>query len=171
LYLLTFSGLFFTLDLPFPVAGIDYKARTADIIGDGTALFSLTHLDDIGRFVAAVLKRPEETKNAVIRVAGDTQCANAMLEEFEKKIGTPFKVHHKSSVVVTALLKKALEHKKYDIYFSNAINLFTGDGVFLHIPLNGLMIFSELKLIDIPKYVPFISRLLIRPGIFEQARQ
>ena len=51
-----------------------------------------------------------------------------------KKIGAPFKVHHKSSVVVTALLKKALEHKKYDIYFSNAINLFTGDGVFLHIP-------------------------------------
>lgn len=127
--LLIYQGLFFTLDLPFPVAGIDYKARTADIIGDGNAMFSVTHLDDIGRFVAAILKRPEETKNTIIRVAGDTQSANSMLEKFEKKLGTKFKVQHKSVVVETALLKKAVEHKKYDVYFSNAINLFTGDGV------------------------------------------
>ena len=127
--LLIYQGLFFTLDLPFPVAGIDYKARTADIIGDGNAMFSVTHLDDIGRFVAAILKRPEETKNTIIRVAGDTQSANSMLEKFEKKLSTKFKVQHKSVVVLTALLKKAVEHKKYDVYFSNAINLFTGDGV------------------------------------------
>jgi len=92
-------------------------------------MFSVTHLDDIGRFVAAILKRPEETKNTIIRVAGDTQSANSMLEKFEKKLGTKFKVQHKSVVVETALLKKAVEHKKYDVYFSNAINLFTGDGV------------------------------------------
>jgi uncharacterized protein YbjT (DUF2867 family) len=111
------------------LAGIDYKARKADIIGTGEELFSLTHLDDIGRYVAAVLKRPEETKNKVIRVAGDTQSAHSILTKFEKKIGRKFKVNYQNAVVMKALLKKAVDHKKYNVYFTNAIPCFTGDGV------------------------------------------
>jgi uncharacterized protein YbjT (DUF2867 family) len=125
-----FSGLFFTLDLPFPLAGIDYKAGKADIIGTGEELFSLTHLDDIGRYVAAVLARPEETKNKVIRVAGDTQSAHSILSKFEKRIGKKFKVNYQNAVVMRALLKKAIDHKKYNVYFTNAIPCFTGDGVY-----------------------------------------
>lgn len=75
------------------------------------------------------MKRPEDTKNAIIRVAGDTTSANAIVEKFQKKLGAQFKVQHKNVVVLTALLKKALEHKRYDGYFSSAIPLFTGDGV------------------------------------------
>jgi len=111
------------------VAGIDNKTRQAKIIGDGNALFSLTHLEDIGRFVAAILRRPAETKNRVIRVAGDTQNANAILQKIEEKRGKKFKVTHENVVVLTATLKIALEHKKYGTYFANAIDLFTGDGV------------------------------------------
>jgi len=128
-YTLISTGLFFTLDLPFPVAGIDHKMRTAKIIGDGNALFSLTHLDDIGRYVTAILRRPEETKNRTIRIAGDTQTANALLGLFEKQSGKKFKVTHENAVVFAAMLKSALDHKKYGTYFANAIDLFTGDGV------------------------------------------
>jgi uncharacterized protein YbjT (DUF2867 family) len=95
-------------------------------------LFSLTHLDDIGRYVAAILKRPEETKNKIIRITGDTQSADALVEKFEKKIGKKFKVKYQSSVVLAATIKQARSkaHKKYGIYFANAIPLFTGDGVY-----------------------------------------
>ena len=117
------------MDLPFPIAGIDYKSRKADIIGTGEELFSLTHLDDIGRYVAAVLKRPEETKNKVIRVAGDTQSAHSILAKFQKKIGQKFKVNYQNAVVMRSLLKSAIDHKKYNVYFTNAIPCFTGDGV------------------------------------------
>jgi nucleoside-diphosphate-sugar epimerase len=125
------SGLFFTLDLPFPVAGIDHKAHKANIIGTGKELFSLTHLDDIGRFVAAILKKPEETENKVIRIAGDTQSADALVEKFEKKSGKKFKVKYQNAIVLAAALKQARhkDHKKYEFYFTNAIPLFTGDGV------------------------------------------
>jgi nucleoside-diphosphate-sugar epimerase len=128
--MLTFSGLFFTLELPFPLAGIDYKARKAEIVGTGDELFSLTHLDDIGRFVAAVLRRPEETKNKIIRVAGDTQSAHSILTLFQKKIGQKFKVSYQNALVMKALLKNAIDHKKYNVYFTNAIPCFTGDGVY-----------------------------------------
>ena len=127
--MLTFSGLFFTLELPFPLAGIDYKTRKAEIIGSGDELFSLTHLDDIGRYVTAVLKRPEETKNKMVRVAGDTQSAHSVLTMFQRKIGQKFKVSYQNAIVMKTLLKNAADHKKYNVYFANAIPCFTGDGV------------------------------------------
>jgi hypothetical protein len=144
-----FSGLFFTLDLPFPLAGIDYKARKAHIIGTGDERFSLTHLDDIGLFIAAVLKRPEETKNKVIRVAGDTQSAHSILAKFEKKVGQKFKANYQSAIVTKALLKKAIDHKKYNIYFTNAIPCFTGDGVYPKVL--GILTCSERKSTDLPR--------------------
>jgi len=118
------------LDLPFPVAGIDHKKSKATIIGNGNTLFSLTHLEDIGRYVAAILQRPAETKNRIIRVAGDTQCANALVQKFEKKTGRKFKVKYESEIVMNVLLKAAWEHKKYGVYFEKAIDVFAGDGVF-----------------------------------------
>lgn len=59
------------MDLPFPVAGVDYKARNAEIIGTREELFSITHLDDIGRFLVAILKNPEIIENEMVRIAGD----------------------------------------------------------------------------------------------------
>ena len=117
------------LDLPFPVAGVDYKARKADIIGTGEEPFSITHLDDIGRFLVAILKKPEETENTVIRIAGDTQTANALVKKFEKQTGEKFKVSYQDAHQLERELKQALDDKKYDVYFPNAIPMFTGLGV------------------------------------------
>jgi nucleoside-diphosphate-sugar epimerase len=123
--------LFFGLDLPFPVAGVDYKARKADIIGTGEELFSITHLDDIGRFLVAILKKPDDTENTMIRIAGDTQTANALVKKFEKQTGTKFEVSYQDAHQLERELKQALDDKKYDVYFPNAIPMFTGLGVWL----------------------------------------
>src|SRR5438105_7396581 len=65
-------GLFFDNDLPYPVAGIQFKEHKAQIPGTGKELISVTDREDIGRYVAAILKHPDVTKNTIIRVAGDT---------------------------------------------------------------------------------------------------
>ena len=121
--------MFFGLDLPFPVAGIDYKAKKAEIIGTGKELFSLTHLDDIGRFVCACLKSPEVTKNTCIRIAGDTQSADALVQKLQKLAGGKFDVSYQDAVQLKQTLKKAIDDEDYGLYFSNAIPLFTGSGV------------------------------------------
>ena len=89
----------------------------------------MSHLDDIGRFVAACLTTPEITKNACIRIAGDTQSANALVQKFEKGIGKKFEVTYQDADELTRTLKKALEEQDYGVYFTNAIPLFTGTGV------------------------------------------
>jgi nucleoside-diphosphate-sugar epimerase len=128
-YTLVFTGLFFGLDLPFPLAGIDYKAKKADIIGSGNEKFSITHLNDIGRFLVAILQAPEETENRMIRVAGDLQTANNLLQKFETKVGEKFEVHYQSAEEVTQACKRAVDTKDYNYYFTNAIPLFIGTGV------------------------------------------
>jgi nucleoside-diphosphate-sugar epimerase len=128
MYLLT-PGLFFGLDLPFTVAGIDYKARKADIIGTGNEAFSITHLDDIGRFLVAILRKPASSKNTIVRVVGDTQTANALVQKFEDKIGEKFVVTYQSAEALQRTLKEAIDKKDYDTYFPSAIPLFTGLGL------------------------------------------
>jgi len=128
-YSLVYTGLFFALDLPFPIAGIDWKAKKADIIGTGDDLFSVTHIDDIGRYLDAMFKRPEITENKQVRIVGDTSTANAMLEKFEKKVGEKFEVTRQDAQIVFKKLHRALDQRDYDTYFANAIPSFTGLGV------------------------------------------
>jgi len=128
-YSLTNQGLIFGLDLPFTVAGVNYKARRADIIGTGENDFSICHLDDVGRFLAAILKKPEATKNKVIRIAGDTLTANTLVEKFGKKIGEKFQVRYRPAEEVERIAKDGLASGDVGVYFDNAIPLFTGTGV------------------------------------------
>jgi N-acyl-D-aspartate/D-glutamate deacylase len=65
----------------------------------------------------------------MIRVAGDTQCANELIEAFEQKLGRKFSVKYESEVVMRALLKAAVDHKNFGLYFEKAVDVFTGDGV------------------------------------------
>jgi len=115
--------------LPFPLAGIDWKAKKADIIGTGDELFSVTHLDDIGRYLAAIFKRPEITENKQVRIIGDTTTANAVLAKFEKKVGQKFEVTRQDAQALHKKIHEALDKQDFGTYFANAIPSFTGLGV------------------------------------------
>ena len=154
-YTFIFTGLFFTLDLPYPFAGIDYKNRKGSVIGTGNELFSLTHLDDIGAFTAAVLKKPEETKNKVIRIAAENTTANDIIAKFESQTGEKFDITYRPAEKVEAEIAEALKSQNYGVYFANAIGLFTGTGV--HSTLWEDLISSAFNLINLLPYNILLS--------------
>jgi nucleoside-diphosphate-sugar epimerase len=122
--------LFFDNTLPYPVAGINFKEHKANIPGTGKELFSLTSREDIGRFVAAILKQPDVTKDKVIRIAGDTVTANTLVEKYEKQLGKKFDVAYRPADEIDRVAQEGLKTGNLGAYFSNRIPLFTGTGVF-----------------------------------------
>ena len=119
------------------MAGINVKEHKADIPGTGKELFSLTSREDIGRFVAAILKHPDVTKNAVIRIAGDTVNADTLIEKYEKKLGKKFDVTYRDTDEIDRVAQQGLKTGDLGAYFSNRIPFFTGTGVNLRVVILG----------------------------------
>lgn len=115
------------MDLPFPCVNVNFKDRTANIPGTGDELISGTSTDDIGRYVAAVLKKPDVTKNTIIRVAGDTTTSNKVLAKAEKKLGK-FTVEYRSAEEIDRIAQEGLKTGDLGAYFGNRIPLFAGTG-------------------------------------------
>ena len=122
-------GLFFDNDLPYPVAGIQFNAAKAEIPGTGKESFAVTDREDIGRYVAAVLKHPDITKNAVIRVAGDTVTADELVKKYEKQLGKKFDVSYRSADEIDRVAQEGLKSGNLGDYFGNRIPLFVATGV------------------------------------------
>ena len=123
------TGLFFDNDLPYPVAGIQFKEAKAEIPGTGKEPLSLTSREDIGRFVAAVLKNPEVSKNTLIRISGDTKTGDQLVELYEKKLGKKFEVSYRSADEIDRVAQEGLKSGNLGAYFGNRIPLFMGTGV------------------------------------------
>jgi nucleoside-diphosphate-sugar epimerase len=115
--------------LPYPVAGIQFKEGKAQIPGTGKELLSLTSREDIGRYVAAVLKNPGATKNTVIRISGDTKSGDQLVELYEKKLGKKFQVSYRSADEIDQVAQEGLKSGNLGAYFGNRIPLFMGTGV------------------------------------------
>jgi nucleoside-diphosphate-sugar epimerase len=115
--------------LPYPVAGINFKEHKASIPGTGEELFSITSRDDIGRFIAAVLKNPEETENRVVRIASQNITANELVKKYQEKLGTKFQVEYRPADEIDRVAQEGLKTGNLGAYFSNRIPLFTGTGV------------------------------------------
>lgn len=124
-------GLFFDNDLPYPVAGIQFKEAKAQIPGTGKELISVTDREDIGHYVAAILKHPDITKNTVIRVAGDTVTADDLVNKYEKQLGKKFEVSYRSADEIDQVAQEGLKSGNLGAYFGNRIPLFAGTGVHL----------------------------------------
>jgi hypothetical protein len=122
------AGLFLGLDLPFPVASVNFKERSANIPGTGDEPVSATTTDDIGRYVAALLKKPELSENKIIRVAGDTITSNQVLAKAEKKLGTKFQVQYRSAEEIDRIAQEGLKSGNLGAYFMNRIPLFAATG-------------------------------------------
>jgi hypothetical protein len=76
--------------------GINYKERTFHRIGDGQKLNTFTSLPDVGKYVVAILKRPELTKNADIFVSSFDCDYVSITESLEKVTGEKFTVYEET---------------------------------------------------------------------------
>ena len=72
--------------------GINFKDRTFHCIGDGKKLNTFTSLHDVGKYVVAILQRPELTKNADIFVSSYDCDYISIIELLEKETGDKFTV-------------------------------------------------------------------------------
>lgn len=66
---------------------IDLKNKKMDLFDDGDTPFTATPLPMVAKAVAAVLKNPEETKNASIRAHGARFTQNQFLEMAKRVVG------------------------------------------------------------------------------------
>ncbi|KAI9013536.1 hypothetical protein DFJ74DRAFT_709988 [Hyaloraphidium curvatum] len=95
----------FLSDLLVRMPTFDAAKGTANIPGDGTARITFTSRGDVGRAVAAVLAKADETANRYVRVAGQTVTDNEVLGYYEAVLGKKLAVTH----IPVETLKKALE--------------------------------------------------------------
>jgi len=76
--------------------GINFYERTFHAIGDGKKLNTWTSLPDVGKYVAAILTRPDLTRNADIRVSSFTSDYISIIELLEKETGEKFKIYEET---------------------------------------------------------------------------
>ncbi|KAL5085816.1 hypothetical protein Trisim1_009887 [Trichoderma cf. simile WF8] len=72
------------------LGGVDVVGREAILTGVGNTKIGFTTLKDAGTAVVAALRHPEESHNAVLRVASFVKTLNEVLSEYEKQLGVKF---------------------------------------------------------------------------------
>ncbi|CAF3500457.1 unnamed protein product [Fusarium graminearum] len=91
------NGLFLDSGLNSSYGFIDIRNRKFRMIDSGNEPFSATSLSFVGKAVAAILKKPEETANRYLNIAGVTTTQSEVLKIFEQVTGDKFDVSHVSS--------------------------------------------------------------------------
>ncbi|KAG5745424.1 hypothetical protein H9Q69_012340 [Fusarium xylarioides] len=88
------NGLFLDSGLKSDRGFINIKDRKIRITDSGNEPYSTTSLAFIGEAVVAILKKPEETKNKYLNIAGVTTTQNEVLKIVEQVTGDKFEVSH-----------------------------------------------------------------------------
>ncbi|KAJ3548192.1 hypothetical protein NM208_g1122 [Fusarium decemcellulare] len=101
------TGLFFELPLKSGGAFVDVKNRKFTLVDSGNEPYSTSPLAFIGDAVAAILKKPKETANQYLNVAGILTTQNELLKAVEEVTGNKFEVSH----VTGAELEKIADEK------------------------------------------------------------
>lgn len=76
--------------------GIDFYERTFHRIGDGKQLNTFTSLPDTGKYVVAILKKPDLTKNADIFVSSFDSDYMSIIDLLEKETGDMFTIYEET---------------------------------------------------------------------------
>ncbi|KAI3322776.1 NAD(P)-binding protein [Xylariaceae sp. AK1471] len=87
------TGLFFDWGLDHGSIGLNKATKTAIIHDSGDERFQATNLPLIGKAIAAVLSRPEQTVNHYISIAGFNPTQNEILSAVEKLTGEKWTVN------------------------------------------------------------------------------
>ncbi|KAF4463910.1 2`-hydroxyisoflavone reductase [Fusarium albosuccineum] len=101
------TGLFFELPLKSGSGFVDVKNRKFTLVDSGNEPYSTSPLSFIGDAVAAILKKPKETANQYLNVAGVVTTQNELLKAVEEVTGNKFEVSH----VTGAELEKIADEK------------------------------------------------------------
>ncbi|KLO98483.1 related to 2`-hydroxyisoflavone reductase [Fusarium fujikuroi] len=88
------NGLFLDSGLKSDRGFINIRDRKIRITDSGNEPYSTTSLAFVGEAVVAILKKPEETKNKYLNIAGVTTTQNEVLKIVEKLTGDKFEVSH-----------------------------------------------------------------------------
>ncbi|KAF4988125.1 hypothetical protein FGRMN_9955 [Fusarium graminum] len=91
------SGLFLDAGLRNERAFVNVKDRKFRLVDSGNEPYSTSTLTFIGDAVAAILKKPEETANKYLNIAGVTTTQNEVLKIVEHITGDKFEVSRVSS--------------------------------------------------------------------------
>ncbi|KAG9555939.1 NAD(P)-binding protein, partial [Aureobasidium melanogenum] len=83
-------GHFFDWDLGF--FHIDLKAKSFEILDDGEIYWSTSTFAQIGKATAAILQKPEETKNRFVYIQSFRINQNKLLKAFEKQTSQSWNV-------------------------------------------------------------------------------
>ncbi|CEI62002.1 hypothetical protein FVEN_g3041 [Fusarium venenatum] len=94
------NGLFLDSNLKNPYSFIDIRNRKFRVVDSGNEPYSTTSLSFIGKTVASILKKPEETANRYLNIAGVTTTQNEVLRIVEQVTRDKFDVSHASSADV-----------------------------------------------------------------------
>jgi hypothetical protein len=81
-----------TQGLKNPYGFIDIKNRKFRIVDSGNEPYSTSSLAFVGKAVAAILKKPEETANRYLNIAGATTTQNEVLKIVEQVTGDKFDI-------------------------------------------------------------------------------
>jgi len=76
--------------------GINFYERNFHRIGDGKQLNTFTSLPDTGKYVVAILKRPELTRNADIFVSSFDSDYMSLIDLLEKETGERFTIYEET---------------------------------------------------------------------------
>jgi len=118
------TGLFF--DLKFSAAtGFDHQNGTVTTVDGGVARYSATLIADIAKFVPEILASPD-SRNALIRIAGDTVTTAEAIRYFEEASGKKMVVKDRTLNDCKEELKKGFNFftllEEFVITEQNAVN-------------------------------------------------
>jgi uncharacterized protein YbjT (DUF2867 family) len=91
------TGNFFDWGITVGFLKISPSTHTATLLDDGTSTWPATTLAQIGRAVAAVLSRPEATRNRYLYVQSFSTSQRAIVDALERVQGVQYKVEKASS--------------------------------------------------------------------------
>ncbi|KAM0551267.1 hypothetical protein ACHAPJ_008612 [Fusarium lateritium] len=110
------NGLFLDSGLRSDRGFINIKARKVRLVDSGNEPYSTTTLAFVGDAVAAILKKPDETANKYLDIAGVTTTQNEVLKIAEQVTGDKFEVSHISGAELEKIGDEKIAKKDFGAF-------------------------------------------------------
>ncbi|KAJ4258090.1 hypothetical protein NW762_008230 [Fusarium torreyae] len=110
------NGLFLDSGLRSDRGFINIKDRKVRLVDSGNEPYSTTTLAFVGDAVAAILKKPDETANKYLDIAGVTTTQNEVLKIAEQVTGDKFEVLHISGAELEKIGDEKIAKKDFSAF-------------------------------------------------------
>ncbi|KAF4949147.1 hypothetical protein FSARC_13565 [Fusarium sarcochroum] len=123
------TGLFLDSGLRSGGGFINIKDRKVRLVDSGNEPYSTTTLSFVGDAVAAILKKPDETANKYLDIAGVTTTQNEVLKIAEQATGDKFEVSHISGAELEKIGDEKIAKKDFSAFGDYLQQFLFADGV------------------------------------------